>query len=78
MYMRDRQIKVRYQGSLPKDRKTHWGMPQGAVSSPPLWNFFTADFDGEEFDVPAEQQTLQPAPLPAPQPAQQPAPQPAP
>ena len=42
-YLRDRRMRVRYQGRLSKWRKTKLGMPQGAVSSPPLWNFFGKD-----------------------------------
>ena len=50
-YMRDRRMRVRYQGCLSKWRKTKLGMPQGAVSSPPLFNFFVKDLRVESGDV---------------------------
>ena len=41
----DRRVKCIYQGASSKWRKNKFGVPQGAVSSPLLWDFFTADLD---------------------------------
>ena len=42
-YLADRRVRVIYQGKFSKWLKSKLGMPQGAVSSPPLWNFFCKD-----------------------------------
>ena len=42
-YLRDRRIRVLYQGSASRWRKVKYGVPQGRVLSPLLWNFFMND-----------------------------------
>ena len=39
----DRRVRVLYQEEVSKWLKSKLGMPQGAVSSPPLWNLFSFD-----------------------------------
>ena len=50
-YLVDRRVRVRYQDKLSKWLKSKLGMLQGAVTSPPLWNFFTLDLKVESADV---------------------------
>ena len=48
-YLVDRRVKVTYQGACSKWKKSKMGFPQGAVSSPLLWNFFTTALDENAF-----------------------------
>ena len=41
----DRRVRVLFQGAASKWKKSKLGLPQGAVSSPLLWNFFTDKLD---------------------------------
>ena len=45
----DRRVRVVYQGCTSKWKKSKMGVPQGAVSSPLLWNFFTSDLDSHGY-----------------------------
>ena len=47
VYLSDRKSRVVYQGATSKFRKVELGLPQGAVSSPPLYNFFEKDLEVE-------------------------------
>ena len=50
-YLRDRNVRVLYQGAFSRWRKSKVGMPQGSVLSPVLYNFFTADMAVEAGDL---------------------------
>ena len=50
-YMRNRNVRVQYQGVSSRWRKSKVGMPQGSVLSPILYNFFTADLEVESCDL---------------------------
>ena len=47
----DRRVRVVYQGEFSKWLKSKLGMPQGAVSSPLLWNLFGKDITFESAEV---------------------------
>ena len=50
-YLMDRRVRVIYQGAVSKWKKSKLGMPQGAVSSPPLWNLFGKDLRVEVVEL---------------------------
>ena len=45
----DRRVKVVFHDVISRWRKSKMGVPQGAVLSPLLWNFFTSDLDETGF-----------------------------
>ena len=46
-YLKERKVQFRYQNGFSKWKKSDVGMPQGAVSSPLLYNHFSRDFKVE-------------------------------